>query len=95
MAVWRHRSQELADIDDATILDAVLLSVGGAHELIHHHLANEIPIDLRMLLTRTIGSYALLLGFPLETVDDLIRRPPLDATAIEEANAKLLRVMGA
>lgn len=95
MAVWQHRSQELADIDDATILDAVLLSVGGAHELIHHHLTNEVSIDLRMLFTRTIGSYALLLGFPLETVDDLIRRLPLDATVTEETNAELLRVMGA
>lgn len=95
MAAWQHRSQELADIDDAIIRDAVLLAVGGAHELIYHHLTNEIPIDLRMLLARTIGSYALLLGFPQKTVDDLIRRPPLDAEIVEAANTDLLRVMRA
>lgn len=95
MAAWQHRSEELADIDDAVIRDAVLLAVGGAHELIYHHLTSGIPIDLRMLLARTIGTYALLLGFPQKTVDDLVERPPLDEEIVKEANAELLRVMRA
>lgn len=93
MEAWQHRYPELDDLDDALILDAVLCAVGGAHELIYHHLMHDIPIDLHLLLARTISSYALLLGFGQETVDDLLKRPPLDNAVIDEANAELLRIM--
>lgn len=93
MEAWQHHYPELDDLDDALVLDAVLFAAGGAHELIYHHLMHDTPIDLHLLLARTISSYALLLGFGQETVDDLLKRPPLDNAVINEANAELLRIM--
>lgn len=91
MERWQHRYPEFEGIDSARITDAILFSIGGAYELINHHLANGLPIDIPLLLDRAISTYAANLG-----MESLLKRqgqdaPPLDDAAIEEANAFLLQ----
>lgn len=93
MASWQHRYKELAGIDDSVITDAVLMAVGGAHELIYHHLENNLEIDIRLLVGRTISTYIALLGLNVDEFNDQLKSHRVSEEAAKKANAKILQQM--
>lgn len=95
MASWQHRYSELANIDDAVITDAILLSAGGAHELIYHHLENGIEIDIHLLLQRVISAYITLLGLSPEEFERELQNHRLDEATVKKANKEIMRAMQA
>ena len=66
MQGWVSNYDELSGFETEEVLDAVLLSVGGAYELVYHHLKAGKPIDVPDLLKRTIAAFMFQLGFPTE-----------------------------
>lgn len=89
MTAWQRRYPELDGLDDETITDAVLLSVGGAYELIHHHLKQGRAIDIPRLLERTIHTFIVDLGLDPSEFAERHSQHLLDEETLACANAYL------
>ena len=59
---WQGRSEELAAYSPERIAEGVLLAMGGAYEIINHHLEHGLAIDIPTLLCSAISAYMHHLG---------------------------------
>lgn len=93
MIAWQHRYPELAGIDDQLIADSVLLSAGGAYDLIHYHLRQGIPIDIPALLKKIILTLIMDLGLDPSDYPERFSDHLLSEEVLAEANEYLFSNM--
>ncbi len=90
MAKWQHRFDDGLEVTDAQITDAMLLSVGGAYELIAYHLDHGIEIDIPLLVSRAIHTFIVDLGLDPGEFDQRYSEHLLDEDAIAAASRYIL-----
>lgn len=90
MESWVIRYDELSGFSSDEVLDAVLLSMGGAYEFMNYHLKEQLPIDVADLLRRTIAAFMFQLGFDTADFEAEFETHLLSDEVIADANEYIL-----